>query len=444
MKNTTSVIKKNTTASKTVSVIARYFIKATFAIVYLIVNGSGKRYMVTMNANGTSGCEEIIPATDTKPETTQQCKACEHGHDCYHKLAVFAIEGARGLHVQEHGSIAGFCFTAPVEKKERTPRTYTFPVPTTVLEMNKLVALHGKTTSRAKLSALNTCFAGMIDESGIIEVEGARWYFDVDLKSIFEVVQVVPSMPALCPEEYQEAMHESAPDDVVSAVIPFEDDPFAAVPATVMVASHDHLEIGDRLPVQDGTLYEVIEEARPLTVGAGWQTKAKLVEQELPELPQVEARVTLDTEPLTPEETALFEQVDNAPIVLQDELSSEPKELTKAQVIMAIRSGVSTLVHLDPDYAGEDNGIGPNGLDTEFFHDLVRYERWTEKQIKTAAKKLQKYNKTQLGGSVPTMAVVEHVLGTPQAPRTLPQAKQYQNATLNAGGRDFSQVLLHR
>src|ERR1700738_1307672 len=95
---------------KEINVIARIFIKATFAVVYIILNGGGKKYFVTLSANGTSGCEEVIPAHDGKPETTEQCEACAHGHDCYHKLAVFAIESARNMHVMENDTLAGFRF----------------------------------------------------------------------------------------------------------------------------------------------------------------------------------------------------------------------------------------------------------------------------------------------------------------------------------------------
>lgn len=99
------------------------------------------------------------------------------------------------------------------------------------------------------------------------------------------VTKSVSKVSALCPVD----------DSIVPTECPID---ATAIPEEVMVASRDHLQIGDRLPVEDGTVYEVIEEARVLHVGTGdmWQTRAKLVEDE-----------ELTSEPLTREQyVALF------------------------------------------------------------------------------------------------------------------------------------------
>lgn len=70
--------------AKHVDMVARYFLKAALAIVYVMINGGGKRYMVTIHANGTSSCVEA--------ETGETCEGCHYGHVCYHKKAAFEAE----------------------------------------------------------------------------------------------------------------------------------------------------------------------------------------------------------------------------------------------------------------------------------------------------------------------------------------------------------------
>jgi hypothetical protein len=169
------------TQNKSIQVLARYFVKLTFAVVYLVRNGSAKEYLVTLNANGTSGCVEA--ATDL------QCEGCKHGHACYHKLAVMSTEGLRGVHLKEHGSLAGFRFVAPVEKKARA-----FERPTTVEQMNGLRVQFERTRSKDLREALGVFFESMRNECGEIVVGDKCWGYDVDIQALFEIV------PALSPD----------------------------------------------------------------------------------------------------------------------------------------------------------------------------------------------------------------------------------------------------
>lgn len=118
--------------------------------------------------------------------------------------------------------------------------------------------------------------------------------------------------------------------------------------------------------------------------------------------------------------------------VLQDEEAlAEPVQPTRAQVVVSIRQGLRILTDLDDDHASEPNGMGFNGTDTEFGHDLATRHTLTEKQLLAAGKMLQKYNRTQLGGIIPPMAVIEKALNG------VSTANQRNNAALN-GNRDFS------
>lgn len=147
--------------------------------------------------------------------------------------------------------------------------------------------------------------------------------------------------------------------------------------------------------------------------------------EELPELPAQEEG-EIDTTPLTEEETALFEHVEDGEIVLADEIKVEEewKEPTRAQVIASIRRGVNQLVDDDPDYASASNNKGPNGSDTEFMHRFANKMADESKPILIsqwlkASQKLQRYKNTQLQGMVLPMAVVEKALGAPSVESNL-------------------------
>lgn len=66
---------------KTVTVLARYFIKATGSICCLVKNGEGKQYCVTLNRNKQHTCT---------------CAAYTKAHKtCYHVEHIREIENAR-------------------------------------------------------------------------------------------------------------------------------------------------------------------------------------------------------------------------------------------------------------------------------------------------------------------------------------------------------------
>lgn len=290
------------TPNKTITVLARYFVKLTFAVVYLIVNGGGKRYIVTLNANGTSACIDA--------EAEEPCEGCKHGHTCYHKLQVMAIEGLRGAYLQEYGSLAGFRFVAPVvEKKARFER------PETVEAMSKLVERLYKTSSIKVRDGICALFAGMADSEHKIRIGDREWYFDADIHHAVEIAQIVPQMTPDCPLPELPAIEEVSPD--------FEE--FTEAMATV------------------------------------WAEEARVEE-------------------LTPQETI-------------------------ARVSECLRQLAFVC-----DGARDEDGMGFNGMDAAFGHELAAARTLTPRQLVAAARMLKKYNRTQLGGRCPSVEQVEKAL----------------------------------
>lgn len=256
---------KSSTASKTVTPLFRCLVKSTNAVIYRVRNGENREYLVTLNADGTTACTQCLQDKDGKA-FDQACPSSKGSRKCYHIRDCQKREDARVGIWYADTSAEGVNPDHAYEKAQRY-------VKAADLGLSVVEYLH---SLRVVVPATDMIVSEECPSSEV----------------------------ALSPEQYQEEQHAAAPLDVVSGEIAVEENPFAEIPQTVLVASHDHLQIGDRLPVEDGTVYEVVEEARPLTVGTGdmWQTKAKLVE-ELPELPQVE-EVAISAEPLEDEELA--------------------------------------------------------------------------------------------------------------------------------------------
>jgi hypothetical protein len=78
-------------AEKHVLVLNRYFVKSTHSIVCHVRNGGNKEYMVTLNANGTSGCI----GTDGVP-----CESSVYGKKCYHIKDCLQKEIERTLQIE--------------------------------------------------------------------------------------------------------------------------------------------------------------------------------------------------------------------------------------------------------------------------------------------------------------------------------------------------------
>ena len=78
-------------ATKTVTILARYAVKASGSIVYAVRNGENKEYCVTLNTNGSTGCVERANG--------EECKGHKYahraGHECHHITECQAKEAAR-------------------------------------------------------------------------------------------------------------------------------------------------------------------------------------------------------------------------------------------------------------------------------------------------------------------------------------------------------------
>ena len=132
---------KVTTATKTVTVLTRYAVKATGSIVYSIRNGGNAMYLVTLNLNGSHVCLQAsgLPCPSSKGHTT-----CYHITECSRRetlrkarenskseleridretLALIASELQAAQAVQrpesEQKRVASLPFTTPAKNKNR-------------------------------------------------------------------------------------------------------------------------------------------------------------------------------------------------------------------------------------------------------------------------------------------------------------------------------------
>src|SRR2546430_8857234 len=376
MKNATSTTAKSSVPSKIVNIIARVKYK------------EDARKVVYFSRSSDGQTRYQTSLFDGKA-TSCECPAIK---PCYHMDQCQAIESARIAHIAEHGTLEGFSYIAPeAEKKERKART-TFAPPTTVEAMVELRAQFESTTVEGKRRAIAKVFGSMA-VNGDICVGALKWHFDGE--TIFEVV-IVPSLSAECVVVSEECTQEHR---------------------------DDYREWLDSLITETG-LCKVCGEKRAVS-NDGFCSVDCAVQAEIAGIDEYRVGDDVDVSKFA-----------DMPV---DEQEFE-EELTKAQVILCVRDGLRTLTDSDPDHASKENGVGPNGLDTEFCHDLVSRHELSPKQIVAAAKMLQKYNKTQLGGRVPTVATVQKALGlSPKAP--LPQApfsnERSEMAPLN-GQRGFS------
>lgn len=149
----------------------------------------------------------------------------------------------------------------------------------------------------------------------------------------------------------------------------------------------------------------------------------------------------LEDEPLTEEEATLLEQVGNEPIVLADEIKVEQEWTEPARVIARVHECLRELSYVC-DGARQEDGMGFNGCDAAFGHELAARRELSPKQVLAAAKMLRKYNNSQLGGRVPTVKAVEIAL-TPKAPSALPQAPKFVG-NLNGSNRGFNLLATRR
>lgn len=79
---------KSTTASKTVMPLFRVQIKATKDVIYRVRNGQDREYLVTISANGNTGC--------TQCENDERCPSTKAaGRKCYHIKECLKLEEAR-------------------------------------------------------------------------------------------------------------------------------------------------------------------------------------------------------------------------------------------------------------------------------------------------------------------------------------------------------------
>ena len=76
-------MKTQTLTTKTVIILVRYFVKATQTVICQVLNGEGKKYFVTLHANGGASC------------TCKHCEKAGNRAHCYHVKHVQSTEAAR-------------------------------------------------------------------------------------------------------------------------------------------------------------------------------------------------------------------------------------------------------------------------------------------------------------------------------------------------------------
>jgi SNF2 family DNA or RNA helicase len=59
--------------------------------------------------------------------------------------------------------------------------------------------------------------------------------------------------------------------------------------------------------------------------------------------------------------------------------------------MVTIREALNALLSCDNDFAAEENGVGFNGLDTHFAHNMAAVNYWTDRQQQAVLKMLRKY-----------------------------------------------------
>jgi len=97
---TTTERKTRKSAKKEVRIIARYAHKTNGQlngnVSYLVLNGGGKRYCITISANGNTACTIYDQWNKGIPES---CPSCKGGRKCYHIKACQKLEEARGWQI---------------------------------------------------------------------------------------------------------------------------------------------------------------------------------------------------------------------------------------------------------------------------------------------------------------------------------------------------------
>jgi hypothetical protein len=100
-------MKATTKQAKEVQVIARYAHKTNGKlngnVSYLVRNGGGKEYCITLASNGNTACNHHEPAK--KLDIPESCESSKGGRKCYHIKACQKQEEVRGWQIPEGKSL---------------------------------------------------------------------------------------------------------------------------------------------------------------------------------------------------------------------------------------------------------------------------------------------------------------------------------------------------